>query len=1260
MKNCIPRLLIALTILTGLRQAVAQGTAFTYQGQLDVNGAPANGSFELTFSLYTNSTGGTATQGPITNLATEVSNGLFTTKIDFGADVFTGSSNWLQIGVRTNGSTGAFALLTPLQQILPTPYALYASNAAVAGTADSANAVAAANVSGTLALGQLPSALLTDSETGVTLSGTFSGNGANLTALNANNLSSGTVPLAQLSGITSNQLATATWQQATNLNGGNAALASNVVSGIGITNAFITNATLTNSSFAGNGGGLTNLNASQLSSGVIPLTQLPGAVVTNNDTTSVNLTGTFSGNGANLTSLNADNLSSGTVPLAQLSGITSNQLAAATWQQATNVNGGNAALASNVVSGIDITNAFITNAVITNSTIAGNGQGLTNLDAAELNSGVIPASRLPASVVTESETGVTLSGTFSGNASGLTGLNASQLTSIGNTGGASGNFFVGLAGNATTTGGSNTATGEYALTANTAGYGNTANGESALAANTTGNGNTATGDSALVANTTGYANTATGAKALYSNTNGYFNTANGSAALYSNTNGSFNTANGGDALFFNTSGSYNTANGALALSDNTNGSFNTADGGYALAYNRSGSSNTANGWGALFSNTSGSNNTANGASALSSNDTGSNNTADGANALSYNGDGINNTAVGYNALFQLGYLYSSGTLVSGSNNIALGYLAGYNFTGIESSNIDIGHPGVLGENNIIRIGSNQTAAYIAGVISGNGGGLTNLSASQLSGGTIPLAQLPSAVITNNETAAVTLGGTLNLPSSVTINSGADLFMYSDANGNYFAGSSAGNSSITGDQNTGTGAAALSSDTTGRYNTASGYQALHYNTSGYYNTACGNDALYDNTTGWYNTAIGYSALGNYHSGSNNTATGYNALGLYSFHSGNNNTANGFEALAASGGTNNIAMGYLAGSSLGANESTNIDIGNAGFAGDNYTIRIGDPAVHTNTFIAGVINGNGGGLTNLPSANLTGGANGNFFVGSSGDLTTVGSANTAVGQAALLANTTGSNNTAFGYAALQDSPNGNNNTAVGTDALANLGVAGSGAGSDNIALGVNAGSFFTFTESDNIDIGNSGTPGESRIIRIGQPGTQSDTYLTGVVHGDGSELTSLNASQLTSIGDGISGQEDFFVGYAGNTAVTGFYNTAMGYAALSGDTTGSQNTGIGANALAANSSGSQNTAYGSGALNENTTGGGNTASGFLALRDNLTGAQNTAFGVDALQLLGSVNRLGGSNNIALGYQAGYNFVNNESGNIDIGNTGTAGEN
>ena len=61
------------------------------------------------------------------------------------------------------------------------------------------------------------------------------------------------------------------------------------------------------------------------------------------------------------------------------------------------------------------------------------------------------------------------------------------------------------------------------------------------------------------------------------------------------------------------------------------------------------------------------------------------------------------------------------------------------------------------DTNIIRIGSGQTQAFIAGVITGNGGGLTNLNTANFTG-TISLAQLPAVVVTNNQ-AGLTLTGT---------------------------------------------------------------------------------------------------------------------------------------------------------------------------------------------------------------------------------------------------------------------------------------------------------------------------------------------------------------------------------------------------------------------------------------------------------------------------------------------------------------------
>ena len=106
--------------------ALAQGTAFTYQGQLQNNGSPASGTYNLTFTLFNTNTSGVAIAGPVTNTAVNVTNGLFTTTVNFG-NAFAGASNWLEIGVSTNGAN-AFITLLPRQQVTPTPYAITAEN----------------------------------------------------------------------------------------------------------------------------------------------------------------------------------------------------------------------------------------------------------------------------------------------------------------------------------------------------------------------------------------------------------------------------------------------------------------------------------------------------------------------------------------------------------------------------------------------------------------------------------------------------------------------------------------------------------------------------------------------------------------------------------------------------------------------------------------------------------------------------------------------------------------------------------------------------------------------------------------------------------------------------------------------------------------------------------------------------------------------------------------------------------------------------
>lgn len=103
--------------------APAQTTAFTYQGRLGSGGNPANGVYDLKFSLFNTNADGIALTPPVTNNAVTVSNGLFTTLVDFGSGAFAGGSNWLEIAVSTNGASD-FATLTPRQQVTPTPYAV--------------------------------------------------------------------------------------------------------------------------------------------------------------------------------------------------------------------------------------------------------------------------------------------------------------------------------------------------------------------------------------------------------------------------------------------------------------------------------------------------------------------------------------------------------------------------------------------------------------------------------------------------------------------------------------------------------------------------------------------------------------------------------------------------------------------------------------------------------------------------------------------------------------------------------------------------------------------------------------------------------------------------------------------------------------------------------------------------------------------------------------------------------------------------------
>src|SRR5436190_15603864 len=105
-RNCVSRVWLAfLSILAALPiTALAQRTAFTYQGRLNQSGGPVSGTFDLRAIVFADTNfPGSIVAGPLTNTSLWVTNGIFTTVLDFGTNVFTGPSRWLEFAVRTNG-----------------------------------------------------------------------------------------------------------------------------------------------------------------------------------------------------------------------------------------------------------------------------------------------------------------------------------------------------------------------------------------------------------------------------------------------------------------------------------------------------------------------------------------------------------------------------------------------------------------------------------------------------------------------------------------------------------------------------------------------------------------------------------------------------------------------------------------------------------------------------------------------------------------------------------------------------------------------------------------------------------------------------------------------------------------------------------------------------------------------------------------------------------------------------------------------------
>jgi hypothetical protein len=107
------------TVLAGPEATI--GSAFTYQGRLDKDSAPASGNFDFQFALFDAVTGGSQIGSTIVAKSVPVSNGVFTVVLDFGR-VFWEGQRFLEVSVRPV-SSGGFTKLTPRQPITPAPVA---------------------------------------------------------------------------------------------------------------------------------------------------------------------------------------------------------------------------------------------------------------------------------------------------------------------------------------------------------------------------------------------------------------------------------------------------------------------------------------------------------------------------------------------------------------------------------------------------------------------------------------------------------------------------------------------------------------------------------------------------------------------------------------------------------------------------------------------------------------------------------------------------------------------------------------------------------------------------------------------------------------------------------------------------------------------------------------------------------------------------------------------------------------------------------
>ncbi len=437
--------------------------------------------------------------------------------------------------------------------------------------------------------------------------------------------------------------------------------------------------------------------------------------------------------------------------------------------------------------------------------------------------------------------------------------------------------------------------------------------------------------------------------------------------------------------------------------------------------------------------------------------------------------------------------------------------------------------------------------------------------------------------------------------------------------NTIYGKSAGNSNIfdeTSQTNVGVGTFAIRNTSSGGSNTAVGYNAGGAINSGSANTLIGTQVGQNITTADNNTFLGFQA------GNSNSTT-------------SNNTLLGASTDNPGGYSNSIGLGYQANLSasnqfmIGNSSLTNIE------KNSSATVDIGRASNPFNTVWATNFTGTNFTIDNLPKQVL-------IFNNASGNLAGIATGGT---------NTVLLNNNAGSYVWTGKAQMTTNNTVLGNTA------GSTGIYSDvlqrNTLIGVSAGGLLKASSDSSVVLLNT-IVGNSAGGSLSGDDSKNNTFLGGQA---GQNIT--GAVDCTFVGylagRGQTSQthkrEETYVGAnagLGVNSANSYFNTALGYSALSSITSATGNTAVGHVSMMNITSGSSNAGLGNSALRNITTGSRNVAVGGGAGHANTaltTGDDNIFIGHGA-----SVDSNSSSNRIVIGSGA----VNRNDNTIRLGNS------